>query len=639
MYIWQFCICDKVCMGRTWEEFQEFLDRLQTELGLNRHKRLVIYSHNLAFEFQFSRNFIDVENVFARKKRVPLKVQFNNAFEFRCSYFLSNMSLDKFISNTPNAKFGKQSGDTFNYKKVRLPNTKLTVEELGYCYCDVRGLCEAIQHLMVEDTIATMPLTSTGFLRRDCRKVVLENPKNVEEIKRCRLTPQLYVLCKTAARGGNTHANPLYSNIVLDDLGSKDRKSSYPAEMVVDNYPITAFRSIRPSKMNFETVLVDKAVLVDFTLHDVRLKSIGVIPYIPLAKCTHITNPICDNGRISSAAELSMVCTDIDWRIIKSQYDFSDIEIKNLYFAEYGKLNNEFRNSIMEAFYTKTTLEPKYGGDPYLYMKFKNKINAYFGMMLTDICNPEIIYDPFLDEPWVKGDILLDYMLDKHYKSRNTFLTYQHGLWVTANARKRLQDGLDAVGEDAVYTDTDSVKYIGEHEDDFKRVNDDWLRVCEENDIKPYVTVNGQRTYLGIWDSEPDMSQFVTLGAKKYAYTLKGDDSNALHITVAGLNKNKGAEYLTKLAKKKGVKPIELFKRGTVVPEGSAGRTVAYYNDLDSPIELNINGTKVITGSNVAIIDASYTFGISNDYFDYLCSLDSTRFEGEELYEDNYITD
>ena len=28
MYIWQFCLHDTVCIGRTWEEFQEFLERL-----------------------------------------------------------------------------------------------------------------------------------------------------------------------------------------------------------------------------------------------------------------------------------------------------------------------------------------------------------------------------------------------------------------------------------------------------------------------------------------------------------------------------------------------------------------------------------------------------------------------------------
>ena len=292
----------------------------------------------------------------------------------------------------------------------------------------------------------------------------------------------------------------------------------------------------------------------------------------------------------------------------------------------------------MDYFYQKEILNPDKNpnADPYIYAKFKNRINAFFGMMLTDICNPEIVYDPYAEDIWGKGEINLDYMLSKHYNSRNTFLTYQHGIWVTANARKRLQDALDAVGEDAVYTDTDSVKYIGNHDADIKRINDEWLATCENNDIKPYVEVYGERVYLGIWADEPDIKQFVTLGAKKYAYIKKGDDTNALNITVAGLNKKKGAKYLTKLAKKKGVEPIELFKIGTEVPEGSSGRTVHYYNDLDEPIELTVNGTKLITGSNVAIVDTTYKFGISDDYFNYLYDLDNTRFEEGELdYENN----
>ena len=645
MYIWQFCLHDTVCMGRTWEEFQEFLERLSDALKLHSTKRLVIYVHYLSYEFQFMRNFLTIEDVFARKKRVPVKVLANHAYEFRCSYFLSNMSLEKFIKNTPNARFYKQSGDEYDYSKVRLPNTELTDEEVSYCYCDVRGLCEAIDHLLKEDTIASLPLTSTGFLRRDVRKAVLSNPTNKDDIDRCKLNPRLYVLCKTAARGGNTHACALYSNIILDDITSMDRKSSYPAEMVVDNYPITGFRSIRPSRENFDTVIEEKACLIDITLRNVRIKQIAIMPYIALAKLTHVTNPRTDNGRIVSAVELSMVCTDIDFKIIRNQYSFdSDIEIHDIYYAEYGKLNNEFRQLLMDYFYEKETLNPDKNpnADEYLYAKFKNKINAFFGMMLTDICNPEILYTPDLEETWHKGEIDLDYMLNKHYKSRRTFLTYQHGIWVTANARKRLQDALDVVGEDGVYCDTDSVKYIDDHTEDFKKVNEEWLATCENNDIKPYVDVYGKRVYLGTWENDANYSEFRTMGAKKYAYIKKGDDSNALHITVAGLSKDKGAKFLVKEAKRKGKQPIELFKRGTVVPKGSSGRTIHYYNDLKEPITITINNTKIVTGSNVAIINGEYTFGISDDYLEYICSIDPLAFDDEEEIdydEADYYTD
>ena len=276
-------------------------------------------------------------------------------------------------------------------------------------------------------------------------------------------------------------------------------------------------------------------------------------------------------------------------------------------------------------------------------------------MMLTDICNPEIIYDPYGEKPWDKGEINLDYMLSKHYKSRNTFLTFQHGIWVTANARRRLQEPLDLIADDAVYVDTDSVKYVDDHESDFKKINDAWLADCENNDIKPYVDVYGKRIYLGTWEDDGEYVDFTTLGAKKYAYTsicktekekkqygytTKGGDTIGFHITVAGLSKDKGAKFLVEQSSKMGKEPIELFKIGTIVPKGSSGRTVAYYNDLTETETIVINGTKIVIGSNIGVVNATYKFGISDDYFEYLFSIDPLIFEDEsEEIEDetNYI--
>ena len=53
MYIWMFGIEDVVYYGRTWEEFLQFCDILSSLLDLDQEKRLVIYVHNLQFEFQF----------------------------------------------------------------------------------------------------------------------------------------------------------------------------------------------------------------------------------------------------------------------------------------------------------------------------------------------------------------------------------------------------------------------------------------------------------------------------------------------------------------------------------------------------------------------------------------------------------
>ena len=120
MYQWQFCIDDKVIMGRTWDDFLELLEKLRKGLGLSHNHYFVIYVHNLPFEFQFFRNFVTLSDVFALERRKVVKCIANDSFEFRCSYKLSNMSLQKFVSSTPGALYWKKGGDLY-YKKIRTP--------------------------------------------------------------------------------------------------------------------------------------------------------------------------------------------------------------------------------------------------------------------------------------------------------------------------------------------------------------------------------------------------------------------------------------------------------------------------------------------------------------------------------------
>lgn len=60
MYHWQFCACEHVVFGRTWEEFIKFKDNLCKICGLGTGYKLVIYVHNLSYEWQFIRKFFRV---------------------------------------------------------------------------------------------------------------------------------------------------------------------------------------------------------------------------------------------------------------------------------------------------------------------------------------------------------------------------------------------------------------------------------------------------------------------------------------------------------------------------------------------------------------------------------------------------
>ena len=53
MYVWQFGIDGYYCYGRTWDEFIQLCKFIQSSLNLNDKKRVIIFIHNLSFEFQF----------------------------------------------------------------------------------------------------------------------------------------------------------------------------------------------------------------------------------------------------------------------------------------------------------------------------------------------------------------------------------------------------------------------------------------------------------------------------------------------------------------------------------------------------------------------------------------------------------
>lgn len=596
MYQWQFCIDDTVVFGRTWEEYQKFILRLHEELGLSKNTRLPVYVHNLAFEFQFLRSFFYFSDVFARERREPIRAVCEG-IEYRCSYYLSNMTLEKFCKNTENVIHYKMA-DTYNYKLYRTPNTELTEEELAYCYNDVRGLCECIREKLKQDTVLSIPMTSTGYVRRDYRKAVLKNPRNRRLIIDTALEPELYVMCREAFRGGDVHANYRYTGQILENVRSFDKQSSYPASMMMDQYPMTKF--MRVSAAKFYRVL-DRGYACIFRcmLRDVRFNMKTGDPYIDIAHCRNFKNIVNDNGRILSADFLEMTITDIDFKIITSCYSFKELYIKDLYISKYDYLPEEFRSELMFYFTEKCKLKGVQGKE-YEYAKYKEKVNASFGMMVTDIAQDTIDY---IDGEWVTEPCDISESLEKYYNNRNSFLAYQWGVWVTANARKRLYDLIIRYKTDHVYNDTDSVKGLGDHTEDIEDLNREIRYEAENSPIPAIAHVNGRSYVLGEWEDDGQYTKFRTWGSKKYC---SEDNNGKISLAVAGLNKKLGAQELQNNG------GISEFKIGKTFV--NSGRLTAYYNDSEPHYITGRDGTIILTGSNVALVDTTYTLGVTNEY-------------------------
>jgi hypothetical protein len=612
MYQWQFCILDKVVFGRTWQEFQQLLKNIRIKMRLSNHMSLVIYVHNLSYEFQFMKEFIKIKDVFAREERKVMKVTTKDGFEFRCSYFLSNMSLAKFCENTNNVKHFKLV-DTYDYKKIRTPSTVLTELEEGYCYNDVRGLSECIQEMISgNDTIATIPLTNTGYVRREFRQAMKSNKKNRTNFEKTALTATQYEMLVKAFRGGDTHANRFKVNQILDDVHSFDISSSYPTCMMIDEYPIGKFSECTiDSQEKLDYFINEYCCVFDVTFKNIYADTSNVIPYIDIAHCYEKAKIVNDNGRVLKADMISIVCTNIDLEIILDTYNIDgEFAINKAMYAEKGKLPKEFREKVREYFLLKTQLK-NVEGKEYEYMKSKNRLNSSYGMCVTSIVHSDIIYDVYSME-WdeLKGDTegsLIDF-----YKSRNNFLPYQWGVFVTANARKRLRTMLKVVGRDVVYTDTDSIKFVNsKHVEEFNEINKFLMNQAENNDIPAYCDRDGERFYLGTWDNDGEYIRFKTLGSKKYCYEKKDKKGNVkFEITVSGMGKKQGAKQVGK---------IENFQIGKKFYD--IGRSTSWYNDAQ-PKMIECNGDIFLSASNIGILETSYELGVTNEYWDIISQND-----------------
>ena len=610
MYQWQFCINEKVIFGRTWEEFTELLKKLVYFMDLNINKRLVIYVHLLAFEFQFIKEFIDIESVFAKDKRKPMKVVCKNGIEFRCSYFLSNMSLAKFCENTQNCKYYKLL-DVYDYSKLRTKDTVLSDIEKSYCYNDVRGLCECIDNLLLDDTVASIPLTNTGYVRRDYRKA-MDSKEDRKVFLNSQLEEDEYLMLRKAFRGGNTHANRYKVNKVVNNVYSFDIASSYPTCIMEDYVPIGRFMKVRLNnleKLNY--YCRNFCVVMEVTFKSIKAKKGNVIPYIDLAHCTYIKKDkekktyINDNGRILSADLITLNLTEIDFEIIVNTYDFESLAVTKSMYAIRGKLPFSMRQKMMEYYEKKTQLKDVEGKE-YEYMKSKNRLNSTFGMCVTRIDNSDIIYNSDSFE-WEETLPIIEDSLKSFYKSRNSFLAYQWGVYITAQARKRLQKMINKVGEDVVYCDTDSIKFINSfHVAEFENENKLLREKALKNDIKAVAYREGFEYPLGVWDNDGFYTAFKTLGAKKYCFEKIKDDKKIFNVTVSGMNKKKGAS---------AVGSCDNFQIGKTYTD--IGRTTSWYND-ELPHSITVDGVTFTTASNIGVLDTTYTLGVTNEYWELL---------------------
>ena len=614
MYIWQWQFgTDYTVIGRTWDEFLDLQDRIKRVLPAD--SWLVVYVHNLSYEFQFLKGIYQFvpDDIFAVASRKLIKCDMWGVFEFRCSYKLTNMSLKQFTTRM-RVEHTKLSGEEFDYSVKRYPWTPIEGEELEYCVNDVLGLVEAIQALMERDgdTLQTIPLTSTGYVRRNAKRAMREG---IHHNFVYSILPdfETYKALREAFRGGNTHANRYYAGDIVENVHSADRSSSYPAVMCNCEFPMTEFVPILPKDLNKDYIarcitIRHKALLLRIGIKDLKLRDpFWGCPYLSKDKCRNIHKAIDteDNGRILEAEYLETTVTDIDLKIIMEEYTGQIIFLQGWY-SSYKKLPEPLINEVVKYYKDKTELKGVKGQEIF-YDKAKALLNSLYGMMAQDPVKHSLIFRQFGD--WDEDDTPDEELLGK--SNKRAFLAYQWGVWVTAHSRDALERGIRLVQEtenaEFVYCDTDSVKYTGTV--DWSGYNRDRISECCESGSMA-TDPSGVTHYMGVFETEDNpetgyaYKYFKTLGAKKYAYVEK--EGEGVHCTIAGVNKKKGGSELDKHG------GLSAFAEGFIFRE--AGGTQAVYNDSPAVSKVVIDSKELAITSNVAILPSEYTLGITGEY-------------------------
>lgn len=187
-----------------------------------------------------------------------------------------------------------------------------------------------------------------------------------------------------------------------------------------------------------------------------------------------------------------------------------------------------------------------------------------------------------------------------------------------------LQNAILELGNDYIYSDTDSVKYLNKelHDDMFSSYNEgvrkNLEKMCDFYRI-PFERVAPDGNMIGVFDYEGkkkgNYRRFKTLGAKRYL--VQYHKTGKIEMTVAGLNKKTAMPWM----EINYDDPFEAFNDSLHVPEGFAGKLTHTYCDegfTDFLTDYLSETVAVSEASFVHLEETSYSLSIADEFKQYL---------------------
>ena len=536
-------------------------------------EKTIFFAHNMPYDHWFVRRFMykawgTPENQLNIKPHYPLYLDFANGIQIRDTLILAQRKLERWADDLQ-VEHRKAVGK-WNYNKYRTQFEKYTGDELEYIEHDTLAGVECIDKTMeiIGKKIYSLPYTSTGIIRDQLFQIAKAH--NAKDLF-LRIAPDFdqYIKLTKLFHGGYVHANRFYIDVLIDILiQCYDFSSSYPFCMLAYKYPMEKFTPIKDCTIDEILMSSDSnAFMFKLLAYKPRLKSNDIVmPTLQYSKCVEgtVINPVLDNGRLCACDYCEIYLNEIDLECIASQYEFEGALCVEVEAAAKDYLPRWFTDFIFDLYYEKCRLTVE--GDEVLRTLQKYKVNGCYGMTVqksikdvvkedyesTDVLDAYKVFRPEDDKEHEKEQ-RKEY--EKYINKRTSILNYAWGCWVTSYAFRNVHtlntcikdtkgDFYDDDFSLLMYNDTDSAYAHGWDETKIKAYNDNCLALLRANGYDK-VVIGDEEFCLGIAEHKPlkdDYSEFKTMGAKRYAGRCMKD--NKIHITVAGVPKETGAECL-----------------------------------------------------------------------------------------------
>lgn len=653
------------------EELMKFYKYLYDELELIQEpphveRRLYTFIHNASFDlsylipyFREYLPYVDGEPQGIIEGNNKILMYSQGCLEFRCTYRLTGKSLAKW-TNELQVEHAKKVG-LYDYEAIIYQDSILTSNMEEYDKNDVVGLYEALMkhNELHGDDLTKMPMTLTGYVRRDLRRACMRNHYFRQKyFLKNQLDDELYYACLKSFAGGFTHNNRFYKNITVrvgetyqyfnerikvKAIGHADFKSHYPSQMTCYPFPVgrpqLIYENTDRRTMTIEDIIAlypkyYTMSVVMFYRAEINDKRVSM-PFMQYSKChdagqTKFDNVLQDNGRIICAkGKWIMYLDNLTLQILKEQYDL-EYQIIKVWQFKAEKLPDEIIQTVDKYFKGKTDkkalvkeLEEKYGKTDsrtfeasFDLMTLKVLLNSLYGCCAT---NPLRTTYKITDNMEFRIDKIhgtqeeIKEGLNEFYSKRNNFLAYQFAWAVTSLSRFELYKFIRAIGYNKVlYCDTDSAFYIKDTKTEkaIKRLNDEHRKTAHF-----VILESGKKEYYDSFEPEPDCLAFRGLHSKCYGVVTE----HGLELTIAGvpartligMDENNEPIYLTREQELQGDEkdPIKALDKlqdefTFTVNTGLSACYIGAVGGLDGirkPTILNVNGHEISTAGGCVI--------------------------------------